>query len=205
MGTPEFHVERRLLERGIWPVAGIDEAGRGPLAGPVAAAAVILGPCNVPLGLNDSKRLSPTVREELYDVIMLRALAVAVAFASAEEIDRINIRQAVFCAMRRAVAALTLVPCHVLIDGSDVPPNLPVAAESIVKGDATVASIAAASIIAKVTRDRLMRRYGDLYPAYGFGAHFGYATKAHLAAIAAHGPCPLHRLSFGPLRAAFNQ
>jgi ribonuclease HII len=205
MGTPEFHVERRLLERGIWPVAGIDEAGRGPLAGPVAAAAVILGPCNVPLGLNDSKRLSPTVREELYDVIMLRALAVAVAFASAEEIDRINIRQAVFCAMRRALAALTLVPCHVLIDGSDVPPNLPVAAESIVKGDATVASIAAASIIAKVTRDRLMRRYGDLYPAYGFGAHFGYATKAHLAAIAAHGPCPLHRLSFGPLRAAFNQ
>ncbi len=201
MGKPDFHVESSLLERGIWPVAGIDEAGRGPLAGPVAAAAVILDPRNIPRGLDDSKRLSAKAREELYSLITLHALAVAVAFASAEEIDHINIRQAVFCAMRRAIAALALVPCHVLIDGSDVPPDLPVPANPIVKGDATVASIAAASIMAKVTRDRLMRRYCGLYPAYGFGAHFGYATKAHLAAIGAHGPCPLHRLSFRPFKA----
>jgi ribonuclease HII len=201
MGTPDFHAERSLLERGIWPVAGIDEAGRGPLAGPVSAAAVILDPDNVPQGLSDSKRLSPTVREELYGAITLHALAVGVAFASAEEIDQINIRQAVFCAMRRALAALALVPRHVLIDGRDIPPGLPLSAEPIVKGDASVASIAAASIIAKVTRDRLMRRYCALYPAYGFGAHFGYATKAHLAAITAHGPCPLHRLSFRPFKA----
>ncbi len=202
MGLPDFHRERSFLERGIWPVAGVDEAGRGPLAGPVAAAAVILDPCNVPCGLDDSKRLSPKAREALYGFITRHALAVAVAFASAEEIDQINIRQAVFCAMRRALAALTLAPRHVLIDGNDVPPDLPVPAEPIVKGDATVASIAAASVVAKVTRDRLMRRYCALYPAYGFGAHFGYATKTHLAAISAHGPCPLHRLSFRPIRAA---
>jgi len=202
MGTPDFHAERSLLERGIWPVAGIDEAGRGPLAGPVAAAAVVLDPRNIPPGLDDSKCLSHEAREELYGAITLHALAVGVAFTSVEEIDQINIRQAVFCAMRRALAALTLVPCHALIDGGDVPPDLPVPAQSIVKGDATVASIAAASIIAKVTRDRLMRRYCALYPAYGFGTHFGYATKAHLSAIVAHGPCPLHRMSFRPFSAA---
>jgi ribonuclease HII len=201
MPTPDFHVERKLLERGIWPVAGIDEAGRGPLAGPVAAAVVILDPHNVPHGLNDSKVLSPKAREELYDLLMLHALAIAVAFASAAEIDQINIRQAVFCAMRRAVGALTLAPLHILIDGSDMPPDLSAPAEMIVKGDATIASIAAASLIAKVTRDRLMRHYCDLYPAYGFSKHFGYATKAHLAAIAAHGPCPLHRMSFSPFKA----
>ena len=202
MVAPDFHLERRLLRRGIWPVAGVDEAGRGPLAGPVAAAAVILHPGSIPQGLNDSKCLSSGQRDELYGLIMLHAQAVAVAFASAEEIDQINIRQAVFRAMRRALAALTLAPCKVLIDGNDVPSDLPVPAEPIVKGDATVASIAAASIIAKVTRDRLMRGFCALYPVYGFGRHFGYATEAHLSAISAHGPCPLHRLSFRPFKAA---
>jgi ribonuclease HII len=201
MGNPSFRVERNLLKRGIWPVAGIDEAGRGPLAGPVAAAAVILDPRKLPRGLNDSKLLTPEEREPLYELIMLQALAVAVAFASAAEIDRINIRQATFSAMRRALFALSVAPRHVLIDGNDLPPGLCLPAETIVKGDAAISSIAAASIIAKVTRDRLMRRLCGVYPAYRFSEHFGYATKAHLAAIAAHGPCPFHRLSFRPFAA----
>ncbi len=198
MGNPTFRVERNLLKHGIWPVAGIDEAGRGPLAGPVAAAAVVLNPHKVPRGLNDSKLLTPEERERLYEVIMRNAIAVAVAFASAAEIDRINIRQATFSAMRRALFALAFAPGHVLIDGNDLPPGLGLPAETIVKGDAAVSSIAAASIIAKVARDRLMRRLCSFYPAYRFSEHFGYATQAHLAAIAAHGPCPFHRLSFRP-------
>jgi ribonuclease HII len=202
MGAPDFQAESSLLARGIWPVAGMDEAGRGPLAGPVVAAAVILDPRQVPQGLNDSKLLSAAAREEIYPLLMRQALAVSAAFASAAEIDRINIRQAVFCAMRRAFAALTLAPRYLLIDGDDMPPGLPGPAETIVKGDASVSSIAAASIIAKVTRDRLMRRYSDLYPAYGFAVHFGYATKAHLTAITEHGPCPLHRMSFRPFKPA---
>ncbi|MGI8567960.1 MAG: ribonuclease HII [Methylocella sp.] len=201
MTKPDFRVERDLLTRAIWPVAGVDEAGRGPLAGPVAAAAVILDPRKPPSGLNDSKRLSPRERERLYEVIMLDACAVAVAFASAAEIDRVNIRQATFSAMRRALLALAFAPRHVLIDGNDLPPGLCLPAETIVKGDTLIASIAAASIVAKVTRDRLMRRLCRLYPAYRFSEHFGYATKAHLAAIARHGPCPFHRLSFRPFAA----
>jgi ribonuclease HII len=201
MTKPNFRVERNLQKRGIWPVAGIDEAGRGPLAGPVAAAAVILDPRKLPRGLNDSKLLTPEERERLYSVIMRQALAVAVAFASAAEIDRINIRQATFCAMRRALLALSVAPCHVLIDGNDLPPSLDLPAETIVKGDTAISSIAAASIVAKVTRDRLMRRVCAAYPAYRFGEHFGYATKAHLAAIALHGPCPFHRMSFRPFAA----
>jgi ribonuclease HII len=202
MTKPDFRVERDLRGRGIWPVAGIDEAGRGPLAGPVAAAAVILDPGKLPRGLNDSKKLSSSERDRLYDEILMHAQAVAVAFASAAEIDQINIRQATFLAMRRALIALSAAPCHVLIDGKDVPPDLGVPAEAVIKGDAAIASIAAASIIAKVTRDRLMRRLCALYPAYRFSQHFGYGTKAHLAAIAEHGPCPFHRLSFRPFRAA---
>ena len=201
MGTLNFRVERDLLKRGIWPVAGIDEAGRGPLAGPVAAAAVVLDPRAVPRGLNDSKQLTAEERDRLYKEIMLHALAVAVAFASAAEIDQINIRQATFLAMRRALDTLALPPRHVLIDGDDLPPGLCVSAETIVKGDALISSIAAASIVAKVTRDRLMRRVCSLYPAYRFSEHFGYATKAHLAAIGTHGPCPFHRLSFRPFAA----
>ena len=201
MRKPDFRVERNLLKRGIWPVAGIDEAGRGPLAGPVAAAAVILDPRKLPRGVNDSKRLAPNERERLYKEIMLNAIAVAVAFASAAEIDRINIRQATFSAMRRALFALSVAPRHVLIDGNDLPSGLCLPVETIVKGDAASSSIAAASIIAKVTRDRLMRRLCGVYPAYRFSEHFGYATKAHLAAIAAHGACPFHRLSFRPFAA----
>src|ERR1700756_4374253 len=143
MGAPDFYAERGLLARGIWPVAGMDEAGRGPLAGPVAAAAVILNPSQVPDGINDSKLLSAAVREEIYPLLMRQALAVAVAFASAAEIDRINIRQAVFCAMRRALAVLTLAPRYVLIDGDDAPLGLPAPAETIIKGDTSVSSIAA--------------------------------------------------------------
>jgi ribonuclease HII len=201
MTKPNFRVERNLLKRGIWPVAGIDEAGRGPLAGPVAAAAVILDPRKLPRGLNDSKLLTAEERERLYEVIMRQALAVAVAFASAAEIDRINIRQATFSAMRRALFALSVAPRHVLIDGNDLPPGLDLPAETIVKGDAANSSIAAASIIAKVTRDRLMRRLCRLYPAYRFSEHYGYATNAHVATIAEHGPCPFHRLSFRPFAA----
>jgi ribonuclease HII len=198
---PDFRVERALLKRGIWPVAGIDEAGRGPLAGPVAAAAVILNPQRLPRGLNDSKQLAPEERDRLYDEILRHALAVAVAFASAAEIDSINIRQATFSAMRRALMALPAAPRHVLIDGNDLPPDLCHPAETIIKGDAAIASIAAASIVAKVTRDRLMRRLCVHYPVYRFSKHFGYATKVHLAAIAEHGPCPFHRLSFRPFAA----
>jgi ribonuclease HII len=201
MTKPDFRVERNLLKRGIWPVAGIDEVGRGPLAGPVAAAAVVLDPRKLPRGLNDSKRLTPNERERLYEEIMLNAIAVAVAFASAAEIDRVNIRQATFSAMRRALFALSVAPRHVLIDGNDLPPGLCLPADTIVKGDAASSSIAAASIIAKVIRDRLMCRLCGVYPAYRFSEHFGYATKAHLAAIAAHGPCPFHRLSFRPFAA----
>src|ERR1700730_11355346 len=156
MGNPNFRVERNLLKRGVWPVAGIDEAGRGPLTGPVAAAAVILDPRKPPRGLNDSKRLTPNERERLYEEIMLGAIAVAVAFASAAEIDRINIRQATFSAMRRALFALSVAPRHVRIDGNDLPPGLGPPAETIVKGDAAISSIAAASIIAKVARGRLV-------------------------------------------------
>lgn len=200
MSPPDHTHETRARTRGLWPVAGIDEAGRGPLAGPVAAAAVILDPAAIPPGLDDSKRLPSEVREALYDEIIIRASAVSVAFASAAEIDRLDIRQATLLAMRRAIRALAVPPAFVLIDGRDIPRALPCPGEAIVGGDATSASIAAASIVAKVTRDRLMVRLAHAYPSYGFERHVGYATKAHLAAIAAHGPCPFHRLSFKPFR-----
>jgi ribonuclease HII len=199
-GMAHFRIERRYLREGRWPIAGIDEAGRGPLAGPVAVAAVILDPETLPRGLDDSKALSEETREYLFDEIMKKALAVSVALASAREIDAINIRQATLNAMSRAARALSLAPVHVLVDGKDVPKDLPCAGEAIVKGDATSFSIAAASIIAKVTRDRLMKRLAARYPAYGFESHAGYGTKAHLAAIEAHGPCPYHRFSFKPFK-----
>jgi ribonuclease HII len=202
MTAPTFRLEHALLRQGVWPIAGIDEAGRGPLAGPVAAAAVILDPKNIPKGLNDSKLLAPDVREALYEDIVARAIGVSVSFASAAEIDAINIRQATFAAMRRALAALAVLPSHVLIDGNDLPPCLVCKGETLVKGDAKSASIAAASIVAKVTRDRLMRRLCTVHPVYGFSRHAGYATRAHLAAIAEHGPSPYHRLTFAPFRLA---
>ncbi len=198
--APSFRRERALIRAGVWPVAGMDEAGRGPLAGPVAAAAVILDPARLPRGLGDSKALSAAAREVAFEAIMARALAIGIGFAPAEEIDRINIRQATFAAMRRALAGLSLRPLHALVDGSDAPPGLACAVETIVKGDSSCLSIAAASIVAKVTRDRLMRRHDRAWPQYGFASHMGYGAPAHLAAIREHGACPLHRLSFAPLR-----
>jgi ribonuclease HII len=199
---PHFRIERRHLKDARWPVAGVDEAGRGPLAGPVAVAAVILDPANLPRGLNDSKQLDGAERERLYSIIMKKALCVSVALASAREIDEVNIRQATLGGMRRALAGLSTRPAHALIDGNDVPKDLCCSAEFIIKGDGISFSIAAASIIAKVTRDRLMKRLALYYPQYGFDRHAGYGTRAHLAAIATHGPCPYHRVSFSPLRPA---
>ncbi|MHB8886082.1 MAG: ribonuclease HII [Methylovirgula sp.] len=200
VALPDFRREKRLRRKGLWPVAGIDEVGRGCLAGPVAAAAVILDPSDVPDGLDDSKRLPAAMREALYEEILARSSAVAVAFVSAADIDQINIRQASLTAMRRALAALAIAPSYVLIDGNDLPTDLACPGETIIKGDSLSASIAAASIVAKVARDRLMTRLCSAHPAYGFSRHVGYATPEHLAAISKHGPSPYHRLSFSPLR-----
>ena len=194
-------LEQSLWRAGVQPVAGMDEAGRGPLAGPVAAAAVILDPHDIPVGINDSKALTAAARDVLFNAIAERALAVGVAFASTSEVDTLNIRQATFLAMSRALAALALVPAYVLVDGNDLPPGLACRGEAVVGGDGTSLSIAAASIIAKVSRDRLMRRLCARYPAYGFAHHNGYATQRHRAALVEHGPCPAHRRSFAPVRA----
>jgi ribonuclease HII len=199
---PHFRRERKLAKSDLWPIAGMDEVGRGPLAGPVAVAAVILDPDRLPKGVNDSKALERAAREELYEMILERTIAVAVAFASAAEIDRINIRQASLLAMRRALAALAVRPRYVLIDGNDLPRALCCDGETIIGGDAKSMTIAAASIVAKVTRDRLMRRLCRVYPVYGFSRHVGYSTEEHLAAIAKYGPCPYHRLSFSPFKPA---
>jgi ribonuclease HII len=195
-----FDRERLLIARGVRHVAGIDEVGRGPLAGPVTAAAVILDPADLPEGVDDSKALSADKREVLFDVILAKALAVGIGFASAQEIDRINIRQATFAAMRRAVVALSLRPHYVLIDGNDFPKDLGFGGETIIGGDAVCLSIAAASIVAKVARDRLMVRLDAHHPAYGFARHKGYGTPAHRAAIEQHGPSVVHRMSFAPCR-----
>ena len=195
----DFNRETSAIANGLWPLAGIDEVGRGPLAGPVVAAAVILDPDRVPHGLDDSKKLPAAVREELCGEIMERALAVSVASVTAIEIDVINIRQATLLAMRRAVAALPVAPLHILVDGND-PPQFACSCEAIIQGDGQIASIAAASIVAKVTRDRMMARLCKCYPAYGFSGHVGYATPEHRKAIAQHGPCPEHRYSFAPVK-----
>lgn len=184
-------------------LAGVDEAGRGPLAGPVSAAAVILDPQNVPPGLADSKVITAAVREELYAAIMTSALAVSVAFSSPELIERLNIRGATLDAMRRAVRGLSIRPTSVEIDGKDVPHGLGIPARAIVDGDALVPAISAASIIAKVTRDRLMTRLAAEFPLYGFERHMGYGTAEHTRAIDTHGPCRHHRRSFGRLKAHF--
>ena len=181
-------------------IAGVDEAGRGPLAGPVAVAAVIFDPANIPLGLDDSKVLTPEERERLYAEIMAAALSVSVAFAGPAAIERLNIRGATLDAMRRAVGALSLRPARALIDGRDVPPGLACPARAIIDGDALEPVISAASIIAKVTRDRLMGVLGAQYPLYGFERHKGYGTPEHLAAIDRHGPTEHHRLGFGRLK-----
>ena len=179
-------------------IAGVDEAGRGPLAGPVVAAAVILDDLRPIAGLNDSKKLSAARREKLFDEIRAKALCCSIAQASVEEIDEINILQATLLAMRRAVEGLRLKPAKVLVDGNRLP-VLDVLAEAIVKGDATVPAISAASILAKVTRDRWCAELDAQYPQYGFAAHKGYGTTEHLAALQTHGACPEHRKTFAPV------
>jgi len=196
MAKPNFSVERRLLRDGVGPIAGVDEVGRGPLAGPVAVAAVILDPRDLPVGVDDSKALSAPRREELFEIILAKAASVSLAFASAEEIDALNIRGATLAAMARAIKGLALRPAVALVDGRDEPPGCGCSARAIIGGDATCLSIAAASIVAKVARDRLMTRLDAHYPDYGFARHVGYATKVHVAAIARHGFSPFHRLSF---------
>jgi ribonuclease HII len=198
---PTFRRERAAFKRGIWPVAGCDEAGRGPLAGPVVAAAVILDPKRVPRGLNDSKKLSAPNREKLYAAICASA-HVAVAFAPPARIDRDNILRASLWALARAVAALPIRPRLVLVDGRDR-----IAAdcdcEAVVHGDAIVASIAAASIVAKVTRDRLMVQIGLAHPGYGFERHMGYSVPEHSAALLRLGPTIHHRRTFAPVAAHY--
>ena len=180
-------------------VCGVDEAGRGPLAGPVVAGAVILDPAKIPAGLNDSKKLDAARREALFAALQPVA-DIGIGIASVEEIDRLNILQATMLAMTRAIAALPRVPSLALIDGNRVPKQLPCPASSIVRGDATSLSIAAASIAAKVTRDRLMLALAGSHPGYGFERHMGYGTAAHLDAISRLGPTPAHRRSFAPIR-----
>ena len=179
-------------------IAGVDEAGRGPLAGPVVAAAVILDPRNPIVGLADSKKLSALQRERLFDQICARALCCAIGMASVQEIDEINILQASMLAMRRAVQGLRLTPAKVLVDGNRIP-VLPVRAEAVVGGDALVPEISAASIIAKVHRDRWCAQLDIQYPDYGFARHKGYGTAQHVAALRRFGACPEHRRSFAPV------
>ena len=193
--TDLYAYETALRNEGYDLICGVDEAGRGPLAGPVCAAACVL-PAGLTIeGLNDSKQLSEKRREALYDEITAKALAWAVCLADEKTIDEINILQATFRAMRGAAAELSLRPDLCLVDGNR-DPGLGLPTRTVVKGDATCASVAAASILAKVTRDRLMLEYDRIYPGYGFAAHKGYGTKAHYAAVAALGLCPIHRRSF---------
>ncbi len=207
-----FEFESALLRDGITPIAGVDEAGRGPLAGPVAAAAVIFPaewirhglPAELK-GLNDSKQLTEAQRERFFTVLTEnRAIHHGIAIVEADVIDATNILQATHCAMNAALAQLSPVPAHVLVDGTRVK-TLRFPQTPLVKGDSRSYSIAAASVLAKVTRDRLMQHYADEFPLYGFAKHKGYGTAAHLAAIARHGPCPIHRRSFAPFKSPQSQ
>lgn len=198
---PTFRRERAALKRGVWPIAGCDEAGRGPLAGPVVAAAVILDPKRVPRGLDDSKKLDPETREKLHLKICASA-EVAVACAPPWRIDRDNILRASLWALARAVAALPVKPQLVFVDGRDRI-DVRCDCQAVISGDAIIASIAAASIVAKVTRDRLMTRLGLHYPGYGFEHHKGYSVPQHFAALVRLGPTIHHRRSFAPVAAAY--
>lgn len=190
-----WEYEERLYKDGKTAVCGVDEAGRGPIAGPVCAAAVILPPHIEIDGLNDSKKLSEKKREALYDIICEKAVAVSAVLIDETEIDNINILQATYKAMRKAVEGLSVSADFALIDGNRMG-EMETEYECVVSGDAKVPSIAAASIIAKVTRDRLMRKYAETYPEYAFDKHKGYETKAHDEALLKHGPCPIHRKTF---------
>jgi ribonuclease HII len=196
---PTFRRERRGLGQGIWPIAGCDEAGRGPLAGPVVAAAVVLDPDHIPRGLNDSKKLDAAAREKLYEKICATA-QVAVAFGAVERIDRDNILRASLWALARAVKALPVKPKLVYVDGN-MKIDCGCDCEAVVSGDALVLSVAAASIVAKVTRDRLMMQLGIAHPGYGFERHMGYSVPEHFAALAKLGPTIHHRRSFAPVAA----
>lgn len=200
--VPTFRAERALFRAGFYRVAGVDEAGRGPLAGPVVAAAVILDPKRIPKGLADSKLLEPEERESIFERLCATA-EISFAFGSVTAIDSINILQATLVAMRRAILGLARPADAVLIDGNILPQGLPCEARAIIGGDASCKSVAAASIVAKVVRDRLMRRCDGAFSGYGLASHKGYSTKAHQHALAALGPCRLHRRSFWRVAACF--
>lgn len=187
--------EKEALAKGYKSVCGVDEAGRGPLAGPVCAAAVILPEGVIIEGVNDSKKLSEKKRESLFDVIREQALSYSIAYATVDEIEEINILNATMLAMCRAIDGLEIKADYAMIDGNKIPP-IDIDAECIVKGDAKSMSIACASILAKVSRDRLLYKYAEEYPMYGFDKHKGYGTKVHREAILKYGPCPYHRKSF---------
>lgn len=187
--------EKEALAKGYKSVCGVDEAGRGPLAGPVCAAAVILPEGVIIDGVNDSKKLSEKKRESLFDVIREQALSYSIAYATVDEIEEINILNATMLAMRRAIDGFDIKADYAMIDGNKIPP-IDIDAECIVKGDAKSMSIACASILAKVSRDRLLYKYAEEYPMYGFDKHKGYGTKVHREAILKYGPCPYHRKSF---------
>jgi ribonuclease HII len=195
---PSYAFETKILAQRDGPVAGVDEAGRGPLAGPVIAAAVIFEKKRIPKGLNDSKQMTAEAREKAYVAIMARAVCVGIGEASVDEIDLINIRQATHLAMARAIRALTTQPTFALVDGNDAP-ALPCPCDTIIGGDARSVSIAAASIIAKVTRDRMMQALHDEHPGYGWFRNKGYGTGEHLEALTRLGPCLHHRRSFAPV------
>ncbi|WP_299906871.1 ribonuclease HII [uncultured Paracoccus sp.] len=198
MSAPDFSFEAAALDRGARRVAGVDEVGRGPLAGPVTACAVVLEPGNIPEGLNDSKKLTAARREALAEWVMQNCDWSA-AHVSVAEIDRLNILQASHLAMVRAVAGLATPPCHVLVDGNRLPRDLTLPAEAVIKGDARCLSIAAASIVAKVLRDRIMEDLAQQYPGYGWEVNAGYPTPAHKRALLDIGVTPHHRRSFKPV------
>ena len=187
--------EKEAAVKGYKAVCGVDEAGRGPLAGPVCAAAVILPENTIIEGVNDSKKLSEKKREALFDVIKEQALSYSIAFASVEEIEKMNILNATMLAMKRAVEGLDVKADYAMIDGNRLP-NLDIDSEFIIKGDAKSMSIACASILAKVSRDRLLYKYAEEFPEYSFDKHKGYGTKVHVEALKKYGPCKYHRLSF---------
>ena len=194
-----LRVERGLWRMGLTKIAGVDEVGVGPLAGPVLAAAVVLPESLKLRGVDDSKTLTAALRDELAAKIHERALGVGIGIVEVEDIDRLNIYRAALEAMRRAVLALPVLPEHVVVDARHIP-GLSMPQTPLIDGDARSYSVAAASIVAKVARDRMMRELDQFYPVYGFRDHMGYATPQHLAAIARYGPCPIHRRSFAPVR-----
>lgn len=196
---PDDSLERRARAKGAILVAGVDEVGRGPLAGPVVTAAVAFPDSCFPAGLNDSKRLNASTREKLFEEILATG-HVSVAVASLARIEKMNILHASLWAMTRAICGLPSMPDYVLVDGNKAPAHLPCSCETVIGGDAVSVSIAAASIVAKVTRDRMMTQAARAYPEYGFERHMGYGTPFHLAALRAHGPCPQHRKGFAPVR-----